>query len=158
MYRLVTVRTYGDFIILLGHQHHDLISHSVVLSQHWAKQLLLFPDNTECLAQKQQVSNFKSSVWLNQELNSYISHMRGPRSTNSTTMPGSQLVGQAFDSQSSQTNDWQNWYLSLLSLALAQVSTHPDFTLDVNRMRNSNKQTHIGGLWEVTMPCLLNAA
>ena len=52
-----------------GHQHHDLISHSVILSRHWANQSLSYPNNAEHLARKWQVSIFKSLVWLDQGLN-----------------------------------------------------------------------------------------
>ena len=36
-------------------QHHDLISHSVTLSWHWANQYLPYPNNAENLAKKRQV-------------------------------------------------------------------------------------------------------
>ena len=47
IYSAVTGRT--------GHQHHDLISHSVTLSWHSANQSLPYPNNTECLARRRQV-------------------------------------------------------------------------------------------------------
>ena len=52
-----------------GHKHHDLISHSVTLSWHWASQSLFFLNNAEHLARKWQVSILKLLVWLNQSLN-----------------------------------------------------------------------------------------
>ena len=67
------VRTHGKFIVLphweTGHQHHDLISHSVTLSWHWSNQSIPYPNNAEHLARKWQVSILKvigftqPSVW-----------------------------------------------------------------------------------------------
>ena len=42
-----------------GHQHHHLISHSAILSCHWANQPLPYSNNAECLARKRQESIFK---------------------------------------------------------------------------------------------------
>ena len=62
-YRLVTVHTHGDFMMLHsekpGCQHHDLISHSVTLSWNWANHSLPSPNNAERLANKRQVSILK---------------------------------------------------------------------------------------------------
>ena len=44
--------------------HHDLISHSVTLSWHWANQSLPYPNNAERQTRKQQLSTLKSLVWL----------------------------------------------------------------------------------------------
>ena len=52
-----------------GRQHHDLISHSVTLSWHWANESLPYPDNAE------QVSILRSLVWFNQ-----VSNPQGPDS------------------------------------------------------------------------------
>ena len=43
-----------------GWQPHDLTSHSVTLSQHWANQSLPYPNNDKHLARKQQVYIFIS--------------------------------------------------------------------------------------------------
>ena len=50
---------------ILGHHHHDLVSHSVTLSN----QSLPYPNNVERQARKRQVSFFKLLIWLNQGLN-----------------------------------------------------------------------------------------
>ena len=39
-----------------GHRHHDLISHTVTLSWHWAKQSLPYRNKAQHLTRKQQVS------------------------------------------------------------------------------------------------------
>ena len=39
-----------------GHQHHDLISHSITLCWHWANQSFPYLNNVERLARKRQVS------------------------------------------------------------------------------------------------------
>ena len=55
-------------------QHHDLISHSVTLSWHWANQFLPSANNAEHQARKQQAWIFKSSVWLDQVSNPNQTH------------------------------------------------------------------------------------
>ena len=52
-----------------GRQHHDLISYSVTLSWHWANQPLPYPNNESAWLRKQQMSIFKSLVWLNKGSN-----------------------------------------------------------------------------------------
>ena len=52
-----------------GCQHHNLISHSLTLSWHWANQSWLYPTNDVCLARKWQVSILKSLVWFDPGLN-----------------------------------------------------------------------------------------
>ena len=49
-----------------GHQHHNLLSHSVILSWHWANQC---PNNAEHQDRERQVSILKSLIWLNQVSN-----------------------------------------------------------------------------------------
>ena len=62
-----------------GHEHHDLTSHSVTLSWHWASKSLPYPNNTERQARKWQVSISMSLVWLNQGSN--------PRGSDSPVLP-----------------------------------------------------------------------
>ena len=66
-YRLVMVCTHDNFIVLphWDCQHHDLISHSVTLFWPWGNYSFPYPINAEHLPMKQQVSVFKSLVWLN---------------------------------------------------------------------------------------------
>ena len=52
-----------------GREHHDLLSHSVTLSWHWAKKSLPYPNNAERPSRKRQVSIWKSLVWLVQVSN-----------------------------------------------------------------------------------------
>ena len=55
-----------------GHQHHDLISHSVTLSWHWANQFLTYSNNTKRQARKRQVAILMSLVWFDQGSNPRI--------------------------------------------------------------------------------------
>ena len=74
-----------------GHQHDDLISHSLTVSSHWATQTLPCPNNAVCLAKKRQGSVLKSLVWLDQDFNLWIpwSPKTGDgRSTHSTILTG----------------------------------------------------------------------
>ena len=101
-YRLVTVGTRGDFIVLPngkpGHQHHDLISHSVTVSWHRTNKSLPYPNNAKCQARKWQVSIFKSLIWLDQGLNIWVWISRSTkagvgRSTHSAILPGLKILG-----------------------------------------------------------------
>ena len=71
-YRILTVHTYGECIVLPHWETrppapwHDMISHSVTSSCHWANQSLPYPNNAEHQFRKRQVSIFKSLVWLDQ--------------------------------------------------------------------------------------------
>ena len=50
-----------------------LISHTVTLSWHWANQSFPYPNSTEHLARKRQVSFLKSLGWLDQVFNPWDS-------------------------------------------------------------------------------------
>ena len=62
-----------------GRQHHNIISHLVILSWHWANQSLFYPNNAERLARKQQVSILKSLVSIDQDLNSWLRVTQSPK-------------------------------------------------------------------------------
>ena len=65
-----------------SHQHHDPISHPGALSWHWANQPIPYPNNAERLNRKQQVSIFKSLVWLDQGSNPWVWICRPPKTRN----------------------------------------------------------------------------
>ena len=82
---LAAVHTNGNFVAWWpglptgrpGHQHHDLISRSVIFSWHWANQSLPYPNYTKHQARKQQVS-----IGLTRPITEMpISHTWGPLST-----------------------------------------------------------------------------
>ena len=103
-YRLVIVHTHGDFIVL-PHWDHDLLSHLVPLSWHWANQFLPCSNNAKHQARNWQVSIWKSLVWLDQVLNPWawdsnpwsldspISQNGRGRSTHSATPTSPQCLG-----------------------------------------------------------------
>ena len=69
-YRLVTVHTYGNFIVLTHWNTRPpapWASHSVALSWQWANQSLSYANNVEHQAKEWQVSILKSLIWLDQD-------------------------------------------------------------------------------------------
>ena len=61
-YQPLTVHTHSDFIVL----SHWKISPWAPISWHGANQSLPYPTNAERQTRKQQISIFKSAVWLDQ--------------------------------------------------------------------------------------------
>ena len=78
------VTLYGCLTGTPGYWHHDLLSHSVTLSWHWANQSLHYPNNAKRKARKQHISILKSSVWLDQVLNPWALDTN-PQSSDSLT-------------------------------------------------------------------------
>ena len=78
------------------HWYHDLISHSVTLSWHWANQSLSHPVNTERQVTVRQVSILKVIVWTKSGNELRISCLGGLISSDSVTVPsqGPRMIGQ----------------------------------------------------------------
>ena len=68
--------------------YHDLISHSVTLSSHWANQSLSCPLYAERQARKWQISSLQVIGFTRLETQLPMSYMRGTRSTDPITVPG----------------------------------------------------------------------
>ena len=150
-----------------GCQHHDLISHSFPLFWHWANQSLPYANNTESMARKWQLSNFKLLVWLDQSSNPWIripwsSQMGDRRSTHLAIPSGGQLC----DHTPNKLSKWGLYHRMSRSAEVGETSggavsdywglTDPAH-MAWSHCNNINRSQHIAGMnqmWFISKACI----
>ena len=140
-----------------GHQHHDLISYSAILSWHWYNQSLPYPINAKHLTRKQQVSISKSLVWLKKGSNPWV---RIPRSNKTGGQPSTHVAipsgvwANVFRVTSNESEYDTTVLLSSKVMQIANITPRAGFKPTNFAMKAGGLSTILGSLMQSPCPYL----